>query len=433
MANSGWKEEAESLHKLDSINVSDFHNDSFWAHLHYTWVWIMFVKTILVFCGEIWTCTILLVYGPTWSTSSATIGIDISVARWIFAASILLTCVLLALAFRKANRAIKSRYISSVVSNKVAGEFYRLQDYNYFCFFEMIRDSKKLHEKLSFLVVSQLKGWKFLAIQTPRQIVNIMTLFAFMGAIGFDIHNLGDLGQHFPELKNADVFTLCVMIFTFVMFICSVLATFAAMVLWIPLSPKVQGSLKSLVYQRMNKRIDAMVKSPAKQGANRTHFGEQRQFKYPSDDADPGSGGAGNTSHPQSRSGRPNPRRQKPTLPNIDVTLANSGEDARRPSKARNAQQLYQQQQQQQPQQQHMALETDHSSFQLQCRSSHYLQPDPYDQDPISVYPSPASSSHHLLKQASVTELSRYGSSCGFQASTTAAQYPLASTVETVF
>ncbi|CAO3572590.1 unnamed protein product [Mortierella alpina] len=402
MAPSDRMEEAEPLHTFDSINVLDFRDDSVWAHLHYTWVWIMFIGAILAFCGEIWTCTILLVYGPTWSTSSATLAIDVSVARWIFSASILLSCVLLALEFIKANKVVKSRCISSAVSNKVAGEFYRLQDYNYFCFIEAIRDSKKLRERLSFLVVSQLKGWKFLAIQTPRQIINIMTLLAFMAAIGFDIDRLDDIGQLFPELKNADVFTFSVMMFTLVMFICSVLATLAAMVLWILLSSKLQVSPKSFVSREMNKRIDTMVRKIVKQRASGIQFNQRGHARYPSDDADPGSGRTCSASRPQSRPGRSKPPRPKPTLPNIDVELANSGEDARTQSKARIAQQFCQQQQQQ-----HLALELDHSSFQLPYLSLHYLQPDQHYQDPVSAYPSPALSSQQLLKQSSTTELSR--------------------------
>ncbi|KAF9953060.1 hypothetical protein BGZ72_005720 [Mortierella alpina] len=415
MAASDWMEEAEPPLTFDSIDVADFKSGSFWAHLQYIWVWIMFIGATFVFCGEIWTCTILLVYGPTWSTSSAMSVIDISIARWVFAASILLTSVLLVLAFRTANRAVKSRVISLAVSNKIASEFYRLQGYNYFCFIEKIRDSNKLHGKLSLLVVFQLKGWRFLAIQTPRQIINIMTLYAFMSAIEFDIDHLGAIGQNFPELENTDVFTFCVMIFTSVMFICSVIATFAAMVLWVPLSTQIQGSLKSFVYRRMDKRIDDLVKKTSQQYAKRVQLCEQRQVSGHSDDAGPGSGsgsgsgGTGSTPYPQSPSSRPNARRQKPTLPNIDIILANSGEDARRPSKTRNGQQFYQQQQHQ------LALETDHSSSQLQCRPSLYLQPDQYYYDPFSVYPSPASSSQQLLEQASVTELSRYGSRRGFQ------------------
>ncbi|KAF9279927.1 hypothetical protein BGZ68_007613 [Mortierella alpina] len=304
--------------------------------------------------------------------------------------------MLLAFELRDANRVVKSRNISSAVSNKVASEFYRLQDYNYFCFIETIRDSKKLHEKLSFLVVSQLKGWKFLTIQTPRQIINMMTLFAFMSVIGFDINNLGDIGQHFPELQNADVLTFCVMVFTSVMFLCSVIATFAAIVLWIPLSVKIQGNLKRFVNHKTDRRIDTLVKT-AKQRTKRSQLCEQMNVKYSSDDANPGL--SGSALHLQSPSDRASPRRQKPTLPNIDIILANSGQDGRRSSKARNAQQFYQQQQQ------HLVLEADHGS-QPQSSLSHYLQPNQYYQDPTSVYPSPASSSQQLLKQSSFTELS---------------------------
>ncbi|KAG0203944.1 hypothetical protein BGX28_003946 [Mortierella sp. GBA30] len=356
MAQPKWKTEVVPSHTFEFINIPDFHNDSFWAHIRYSWVWIMFLKAILVVCGDIWTCTVLIVSGSTWSISSIKLAIDISIARWIFTGCILLSFLLLAIEIKKANRVIKSQDVSYAVSNKIVSEFYCLQKYDYFCFIEKIRNSSKLHDKLSFFVFFQLKGWKFLVVQAPRQVINIMTLVAFMGAVGFDIVNLGDLGQRFPHLSSADLFTFCVMVFTSLMFIGSVLATVAAVVLWIPLVAKVQGNLKEYVCHKMDKRIDTIIKKTIKERAKKQKVLEEMQdIRLVQGGSSPAPDGADGIPLSETSS-HSYPRRQKPTLPNIDVILANSGEDIRRPSKARYTHRHVCQQQQQQ---RHLILGTE--------------------------------------------------------------------------
>jgi len=156
MAPPKWKTEQVPSHKFEFIHIPDFHSNSVWAHLRYSWVWIMFLKAILVLCGDIWTCTILIISG-SW-TSAIKPTIDLSIARWVYSACILLSFVLLAFDFRKANKVIKSQDISYAVSNPIVSGFYCLQKFDYFCFIEKIRNSSKLHDKLSFFVFFQLKG-----------------------------------------------------------------------------------------------------------------------------------------------------------------------------------------------------------------------------------------------------------------------------------
>ncbi|KAG0354948.1 hypothetical protein BG005_006095 [Podila minutissima] len=323
-----WKTEQVPSHTFEFINIADFHNNSPWARLRYTWVWIMFFKTILVLGGDIWTCTILIISGD-W-TSDIKPTIDISIARWIFTACILLSFLLLATDFRKANKVIKSQDISYAVSNKIVSGFYCLRKFNYFCFIEKIHNSSKLHDKLSFFVFFQLKGWKHLVVQAPRQVINIMTLIAFMKALGFDVTNLDDVAQLLPSLKTADKFTLCVMIFTSLMFIFSSVATLIAIILWIPLVAKVQGNLKEYVCHKMDKRIDAIIKKTTKERAKKLK--QQEELEIKEEMSNNGRNGGG-TSGSSKKSPAPLPKRPKPTLPDIDVILANASEDIRLPAR----------------------------------------------------------------------------------------------------
>ncbi|KAG0289355.1 hypothetical protein BGZ96_007080 [Linnemannia gamsii] len=355
-----WKTEIVPSHKFEFINIADFHSNSPWTRLRYMWVWTMFFKAILVLCGDVWTCTILIISGA-W-TSEIKPTIDISIARWVFTGCILLSFLLLATDFRKANKVIKSDDISYAVSNTIVSGFYCLQKYDYFCFIERIRNSSKLHDKLSFFVFFQLKGWKHLVVQAPRAVINIMTLVAFMQALGFDLDHLDEVSQILPNLKLADKFTFCVMVFTSLMFIFSGLATLAAIILWIPLVAKVQGNLKEYVCHKMDKRIDNIIKKSTKERARRNRRQQELEDKRyieslgrgggngSGGDGGDGNAGVGTGSSGFRRGGLPmsakapsfggsTPRRPKPTLPDIDVILANAHEDMRLPSNARISQQ----------------------------------------------------------------------------------------------
>ncbi|KAG0345087.1 hypothetical protein BG004_003969 [Podila humilis] len=328
-----WRTEQVPSHKFEFINFADFHNSSPWACLRYLWVWIMFFKAILVLCGDIWTCTILIILGDWTSTIKPTI--DISIARWIFTGCILLSFLLLATDFRKANKVIKSQDISYAVSNKIVSGFYCLHKFDYFCFIERIHSSSKLHDKLSFFVFFQLKGWKHLVVQAPRQIINIMTLIAFMKASGINFTNFDEISLLLPNLKTADKFTFCVMVFTSLMFVFTGVATLVAVILWIPLVAKVQGNLKEYVCYKMDKRIDAIIKKTTKDRAKKLQQQEELESKEERSNYGRGGGGSGGAAKTTKTGTTPGTKRPKPTLPDIDVILANASEDIRLPARAR--------------------------------------------------------------------------------------------------
>ncbi|KAG0262572.1 hypothetical protein BG011_010007 [Mortierella polycephala] len=336
-----WETEAVPSHKFDFINITDFHSSSPWTYLRYSWVWIMFLIAILVLCGEIWTCAFLIING-SWISEIEPI-IDISIARWIFTACILLSFLLLAFDLKKANKVIKSQDISYAVSNPIVSGFYCLQKYEYFCFVEQIRNSDKTYDKLAFFVFFQLKGWKYLVVQAPRQIISMMILVAFMRALGFDFGHLDDLAHILPSLRDADKFTFCVMVFTSLMFIISGLATLFAALLWIPLLFKAKGNLKKHVCHKMDKGIDAVIKKTTQKRADRTQMLEELEEAKNMDSVREGysvtnvsslttragiasAGGttAANNGFSLKRTSFVGLRRPKPTLPDIDVILANT-------------------------------------------------------------------------------------------------------------
>ncbi|KAF9428609.1 hypothetical protein BGZ94_001773 [Podila epigama] len=332
-----WKTEKVPSHKFEFIHIPDFHNDSAWTRFRYALVWLLLFKAILVLCGDIWTCTILII-SDDW-TSSIKPTIDISIARWIYTACILLSFLLLAADFRKANKVIKSQDISYAVSNKIVSGFYCLHKYDYFCFIQKIHNSSKIHDKLCFFVFFQLKGWKHVVVQAPRQIINIMTLIAFLRALGFDLNNLDNITQILPMLKTADIFTFCVMVFTSVMFVFSACATLVAVILWIPLVTKIQGNLKEYVCHKMDKRIDNIIKKTTKDRAKKLQQLEELERRAEQqerrDGGDPAPSVVAYSFGSLKKTPRLQSKRPKPTLPDIDVILANAAVDMRLPDRTR--------------------------------------------------------------------------------------------------
>ncbi|KAF9122900.1 hypothetical protein BGW39_009412 [Mortierella sp. 14UC] len=385
-----WKTEIVPSHKFELINIADFHSNSIWTRLRYMWVWTMFFKTVLVLCGDVWICIVLIISGP-WA-SKIQPAIEILIARWIFTGCILLSFLLLAMDFRKAIKVMRSEDISYAVSNLIVSGFYCLQKFDYFCFIEKICNSSQLHDKLCLFVFFQLKGWKHLVVQAPRAVINIMTLVAFMRALGYDFDHLDKVSQLLPELKPATKFTFCVMVFTSLMFVLSGLATLVAIILSIPLVAKVQGNLKEYVHHKMDKRIDNIVKKTTQERAKsirRQQELEDKQYIESIRHGCSGNGGGGHSGEGEGeggagvssgfiRDGRnlsvskvpgfggSTPRRPKPTLPDIDVILANAHEDIRLPSRALTSQQR------QRPQQ------VDQHTFQPHHSNQLHYQPRPH-------------------------------------------------------
>ncbi|KAF9365518.1 hypothetical protein BGX34_009661 [Mortierella sp. NVP85] len=337
-----WKPgNVPSSHNFEFINVADFHNASAWAHIRYAWFWITILKAILVFCGDVWTCIVLLI-SSTWTLEIKPV-IPISVARWIFAGSLLSSCILWVFDLRRANKIIKGQDVSNTISNKMASWFYCLQEYDYFCFIDHITGQSGPSERILLFVFHALQEWEQLILQAPRNIISIMVVVTLLQTIGFDLGRLDKLDAILPHLKGMDKLAFCGMAFTSLMFILSVIAALIVVILWIFFFGKKYGDLKEDVQDQTNKRIDGVIKKSTSERARQSRILEEMENKEAesarrSSEAGSSSGSYGGSLAPltgngSKRSPMPAPQRPKPTLPDVDVILANSREDIQIPSK----------------------------------------------------------------------------------------------------
>lgn len=96
--------------------------------------------------------------GSTTTLAEIDIGISIDVSKYIFLGAILISFLLLFWDIRKGRTIVASRDISYTFTSVFASRYYSLKDYNYYCFFCKIQNSKKTTDEIAFFVFFTLKG-----------------------------------------------------------------------------------------------------------------------------------------------------------------------------------------------------------------------------------------------------------------------------------
>lgn len=119
-----------------------------------------------MYIADIYTAVALLASGR-WAASylqsstdsdSDVLVVPFSIGKWIFTGCIIFSFLLLAWEARKARAIIKSRDISYAFTNVMSQNFYSLRDYDYYCFFSQINNSKKKKDEFAFFVFFTFKG-----------------------------------------------------------------------------------------------------------------------------------------------------------------------------------------------------------------------------------------------------------------------------------
>ncbi|KAF9384404.1 hypothetical protein BGX21_001312 [Mortierella sp. AD011] len=293
-----WKRQKVENHKFDFIDVDDYIDNSFIRKFKYSLVFAIVIKGILIYCADLWTAVNLLVAG-TWSTSLVDgqislndINISFVIYKWIFAACIILSFILLAWDMKKAVVIIQSRDISYAFTSMIAYRYYAIKSYAHFCLFEKIHNSKKQIDEIAFFCFFTFRGWKRLMFADgPRQVINgIILITVVLKNKKNDDYDFAFWNWNFPIMTRI---TIGMMTFTLTLWVISILLMFVAVVLYIPLVIHIKGNLKEFCCHKIDKRIDEIIKKKAKLRAL---------------EAKSGKGGKGGETP-----------LQKPTLPQIDL------------------------------------------------------------------------------------------------------------------
>ncbi|KAI8064100.1 hypothetical protein BDF21DRAFT_428219 [Thamnidium elegans] len=257
-----WKREVVKDHKFDFIDIEEFRDDSCSARFAYSFMFLMILKSILTMTADLYTAISLLVIGN--ASINADASIPPEVAKWIFLGAIMISFVLLFWDIIKSRSIIASRDISLAFFSAIANGWYSTKDYNYFCLFRKINDSRKSTDSIAFFVFFTLKSWKrILLAEAPRQVINVVTLITILPKWikindGVTIVNTG-LGKTLMQQVMTGT-----MIFSTLVFAISFILICIAAVIYIPLLCHIRGNLKEYCCHKVDKRIEELLKKQAR-------------------------------------------------------------------------------------------------------------------------------------------------------------------------
>jgi len=268
-----WKREIVPDHKFDFIDTREFTDNGFAMRMKYLWVYIIVLKSFLVYVSDIFSAvTMLTTHG--WSNQifndcphvDGCVFIPFNVGKWLFVGCIIFSFLLLAYEARKAKKIIASRDISYAFANEMANHYYSLRSYDHFCFFDHISNSTKTSDDFAFFVFFVFKSWKrVLLADGPRQTINALTLYAIYLARKDRPGAWYDVPKYFTGNNLSTSALTVTTFFTVVVFAGSLLLLIAAGIAYVPLLCYIQGNLKEYCCHKVDKRISAVIKRRQKQ------------------------------------------------------------------------------------------------------------------------------------------------------------------------
>lgn len=269
-----WKREVVPDHKFDFVDTREFIDNGFLMRMKYLWLYILVLKSFLVYVSDIFTAVTMLTT-KTWSNQifsncaqhkvSGCIPIDFNVGKWLFVGCIIFSFLLLAYESRKAKKIIASRDISYAFTNVMANNYYSLRSYAHFCFFDHISNSTKTSDDFAFFVFFVFKSWKrVLLADGPRQTINALTLYAIYVSQR-DQGKWYDISKYFKGNQLSTSALTISTFFTVVVFAGSLLLLVVAAICYVPLLCHIRGNLKEYCCHKVDKRISTVIKRRQKQ------------------------------------------------------------------------------------------------------------------------------------------------------------------------
>ncbi|KIK65380.1 hypothetical protein GYMLUDRAFT_38831 [Collybiopsis luxurians FD-317 M1] len=266
-----WKREIVPDHKFDFVDTREFTDNGFLMRMKYLWLYIIVLKSFLVYVSDIFTAITMLTT-TSWSNEIfnncqkfGCVSIPFNTGKWLFVGCIIFSFLLLAYETRKTKKIIASRDISYAFTNVMAQHYYSLRSYDHFCFFDHISNSTKLSDDFAFFVFFTFKSWKrVLLADGPRQAINGLTLYAIYLSHKGEGHWY-DVSKYFEGNSLSTSALTVSTFFTVVVFAGSLLLLIVAGICYIPLLAHIRGNLKEYCCHKVDKRIDTVIKRRMKQ------------------------------------------------------------------------------------------------------------------------------------------------------------------------
>ncbi|KAJ3086587.1 hypothetical protein HK102_012871 [Quaeritorhiza haematococci] len=359
---ASWQREEIADHKFDYIDVDDFVSDSWLMKIKYSFVFIMTLKSILVYMADIGIVILLfvtntfaiLIQGQSETFRKAcqennvpgvcgnlqdaegsfSTLIPLQWRPWIILGSIILSFILLFVDWKKAQVIIRSRDIAYAFTSTIAFRYYVIRSYPHYCFFQQINNSKRTVDILAFWVFFGFKGWKRLLLaEFPRQFLNALNLIDLYRAslqnvdtnLDMVTRSIRAVQNIMAQSNNAQLIAHSLSLFTVTIWLMSFCSLLVAFIVYIPLLCQIRGNLKEYCCHKIDKRIAELLKKKSRRRMEEARRAELAEIERAQADkmrgmySDDASEYGGSTSGKQARP--PLGMKQAPTLPNVDVDL----------------------------------------------------------------------------------------------------------------
>ena len=279
----GDREKGESSisEKWEDLNLDDFKSESCMAPFSYFFLYVFLLVSLAVYAVDIFTAVNLLAFSRWAGQIKPAIPFEIS--RWIFAACIIVSFVLLVLRWLNAIRAIRSHGIAQSYLDPLAMRVQsvrmgqRGRGWRRFLVFAELTKHRKGAEYVALYTYFSFEAWmNTVFADGPRQVVNAITIYSVTrmdlipnGKNASADEDISPILQFFNNVKILAVkndlraIVLFGMLFTVVIWVLKALKLASAVILYLSFLwhyiPSHEGSLKSYCQRRINKRLKRIV------------------------------------------------------------------------------------------------------------------------------------------------------------------------------
>ncbi|KAL8940839.1 MAG: hypothetical protein Q9216_002591 [Gyalolechia sp. 2 TL-2023] len=273
-------EDARAEQKWGYINLRDFRSTSCFSPFSYGVLYVFLLISVAVYAVDLFTAANLLFFNR-WSGQVKPV-ISFNIAKWIFAACILLSLVLLVYRWIHALRVIRSGVVAASYLDPLAVRIQSIrpgargQGWRRFLVFSALTESRKGAEYVALFTHFSFEAWiRIIFAQGPRQLLNAQTLYAVMQA---DLVPAGDhaakdgrsaASQFWVNIgilasdNREQAAILFGMLFTLIIWIISVVSLLVACIFYVTFLwhhiPRSDGSLTRYCRRKIDTRLSKIV------------------------------------------------------------------------------------------------------------------------------------------------------------------------------
>ncbi|KAJ5991202.1 hypothetical protein N7522_011409 [Penicillium canescens] len=279
---SGDREKAAAMEeKWDYVNLDDFKSESCWTPFSYFFLWVFLIISLAVYGVDVFTAVNLLAFSR-WA-GRVEPAIPFHISRWIFAACIIASFVILVYRWIHAVRAMRSGSITRSFLDPLAVRIqsFRLgkqgRGWRRFLVFAELTKDRKAAEYVALYAHFSFQFWmNTVFADGPRQVINAITLYSVMqmdllpgGKNAAQDDGSSGASQFFNNVKilaednNLQAVVLFGMLFTLVIWVLSVLKLISAIVLYLIFLfhhiPAEDGTLSTYCRRKVGQRLKRIV------------------------------------------------------------------------------------------------------------------------------------------------------------------------------